>query len=63
MKVATLIACLILVSFSKIALKSPDELKEEFKPSNYSITTSYSNFGIIPYGKSLKGRLYYDPNN
>lgn len=29
----------------------------------FGIITSFANFGIIPDKKSLKGRIYYDPNN
>ena len=62
MKVAILSFFLIL-SFARIQVKSPEELMNEYTMTNYSITTSYANFGIIPYGKSLKGRIYFDPSN
>ena len=44
-----------------IFVKSPKELKEKFggKP----IKCSLSNFGRIPYGYNLIGKLHYDPVN
>lgn len=62
MKVAILVLLTSLV-LCKIAVKSPEDLINAFSDRNQSITTSYANFGIIPYGKSLKGRIYYDPSN
>ena len=28
-----------------------------------TIKASYSNYGYIPYGHSVIGKLYYDPKN
>ncbi len=52
---------LLKLTFSDIFIKSPKELKEKFggKP----IKCSLSNFGRIPYGYNLIGRLHYDPIN
>jgi len=39
----------------------PDEgLMEDINNSPGFINASYSNFGFIPYGHSMVGRLYYD---
>ena len=62
MKIAILVIILGL-ALSKIAVKAPEELMNLYNNQNFSLTTSYANFGIIPYGKSLKGRIYYDPDN
>ena len=58
--------CLILLLvisgiLSHIKIKSPKELREAF--NNQPIRGSLSNFGYIPYGYTLVGRLYYDPEN
>ncbi len=45
----------------RITVLSPKALKEKFK--NRVIKASYSNFGKIPYGYTLSGRVYFDPNN
>lgn len=63
MKVVAILILIICVAYTKIAVKSPEELMNLFNNQNFTLTTSYANFGIIPYGKSLKGRIYYDPNN
>jgi hypothetical protein len=44
-------------------MQSPAELKNLFTSDNGSVATSYANFGIIPYGQSIKGRIFFDPNN
>jgi hypothetical protein len=44
-----------------IIVKSPKDLKEKFNGN--SIRTSLSNFGKIPYGYKIHGRVYYDPLN
>ena len=63
MKVVAILILIVCVVFTKIAVKSPEELMNLFNNQNATLTTSYANFGIIPYGKSLKGRIYYDTNN
>jgi len=45
---------------SKITIISPKALKDKFKSP---IAASYSNFGKIPYGYTIVGRIYLDPNN
>lgn len=30
---------------------------------DYTIPASYGNFGHIPYGRSIIGRIYFDPDN
>ena len=55
--------CFSALAFAKITVQSPNEMKSLFSSQNSSLTTSYANFGIIPYGHSIKGRIYYDPTN
>ena len=51
------------LALGKISVQSPNEMKDLFSTEESSVTTSYANFGIIPYGHSIKGRIYYDPTN
>jgi hypothetical protein len=45
----------------RVKIISPPELKELF--GNKTIEASLSNFGDIPYGYNIMGKLYYNPNN
>jgi hypothetical protein len=56
-----ILTTLIKLYLSHIIIKSPRELKESF--NNKPIKVSLSNFGRIPYGYNLIGKLYYDPEN
>lgn len=40
---------------------SPQSLAQNFK--NSTIPASYANFGFIPYGQSLMGKIHYDAND
>jgi hypothetical protein len=56
------IAC----SIAKVIVYAPQQLKESVikkKGNNEGFVVSLANFGIIPYGHSLIGRIYYDPEN
>lgn len=55
------LALLVGLSLASITVYSPDELRKDF--TSESIKVSYANFGVIPYGHSLKGRIYFDPTN
>jgi len=44
-----------------ITVNGPDSLKSQFEDGN--ILSVYGNFGHIPYGQSIIGRLYYNPEN
>lgn len=51
---------------SKVTVFSPKELIEKVKlekGTKDNFETSLANFGIIPYGHSLIGKLYFDPEN
>jgi len=58
------ICAVLLFTFvaAKISIYSPEGLKDKFG-SNEQLTTSYANFGVIPYGRSIKGRIYHDSKN
>lgn len=50
----------------RVIVYSPQELKNEVikkKGDNDGFKVSLANFGVIPYGHSLIGRIYYDPDN
>lgn len=56
------IACAI----AKVIVYAPQQLKDNViksKGNNDGFVVSLANFGIIPYGHSLIGRIYYDPEN
>jgi hypothetical protein len=48
---------------AKLSIKGPKVLKEKFKDNNGQIQTVLANFGHIPYGQSMDGRLYYNASN
>jgi hypothetical protein len=47
--------------YTDIIVRSPSSLRAKFK--NGSIKTSYALFGYNPYGYTLTGRVFYDPDN
>lgn len=49
------------ISQSSIIVRSPPELRLKFP--NGEIQAGYSNFGFIPYGYSLVGKLYFNQND
>jgi hypothetical protein len=55
------ISVLIQLSYQKIHIISPKALKEKF--GKREIKASYSNFGKIPYGFTVIGRVYFDPDD
>jgi hypothetical protein len=48
---------------SNLIVYSPEELKQYFANADYKITANYANFGYIPYGQSMIGRIYYNESN
>jgi hypothetical protein len=66
------IVSLILLGFThaKLKIMSPESLASKFK-GIYTILTfldgeikaSYANFGYIPYGQTIMGKLHYDSLN
>lgn len=57
MKSFILILCYIAFIVAKITIHGPKALKEKFKDSDYTIDVVYANYGRIPYGQSIIGRL------
>lgn len=57
------IVCLILISYTKLELivRGPKKLRDFL--GNSTIETSISNFGRIPYGYNIIGKLHFDPDN
>lgn len=52
---------IILLVEAGIIVRSPQELRESFP--NGEIKAGYSNFGFIPYGYNLVGKLHYNPDD
>lgn len=44
-----------------IIVRSPSSVRKEYE--KLKITTSYATFGFNPYGYTVTGRVYYDPDN
>jgi hypothetical protein len=57
------LATMLGVVQSKLYVYGPETLKEKFAFKDGAIKASYSNFGHIPYGQSIIGRIYYNENN
>ncbi len=57
------VAALLASSLADIRIYGPTALKDEFKANDYVIKSSVSNFGNIPYGQKILGRLYYNEEN
>lgn len=59
-----LLLTLLAMSVSaKLKVFSPTKLSQRFAENNGTIPASYANFGRIPYGASIIGRIYYDTTN
>ena len=67
LKVVFLLSVLLIACIAKVTVYSPKELKnrvtEKLGKENNQFDVSIANFGIIQYGHSLIGRIYYDPSN
>jgi hypothetical protein len=50
-------------SDAKLTIYGPQSLKNIFSDKNGEIQTQLANFGHIPYGQSMVGRLYYNASN
>jgi hypothetical protein len=65
-KIILILASILAMSVAKVMVYSPKELKDDVKQqlgTSDAFGVSLSNFGVIPYGHSLIGRIYYDPKN
>jgi hypothetical protein len=54
-------ALLIAAAQAKLKVLSPPSLASQFKEG--VITASYANFGFIPYGQTIMGKIHYDVND
>lgn len=64
-KIAKGTACVFLTHFAeqsnqKLIVHGPQELRDLFYESDGLIQSQLSNFGHIPFGQSMGGRLYYN---
>jgi hypothetical protein len=57
MALSILILCVAFVQ-TRLMIQSPMSLKKLFEGGE--IQASYANFGYIPYGHQMVGRIYYD---
>ena len=65
-KLAISLLLFVATAIAKVIVYSPKELKDEVirsKGDSEGFAVSLANFGVIPYGHSLIGRIYYDPEN
>lgn len=61
-KIAVLLLVLIVGTQAWLTVHSPMTLKKQFGDRG-KIQTNYANFGVIPYGRSYMGNLYFDKEN
>lgn len=50
-------------ALSKLVVYHPRRLRDKIDPNFGVIGSSLANFGNIPYGHSIIGKLWYDPEN
>lgn len=65
-KLLLIFAGFLAASLAKVIVYSPQQLKDAVvskKGDNNGFEVSLANFGVIPYGHSIIGRIYYDPDN
>lgn len=65
---STLVVLLVFmlhISTAKVMVYSPKELRKavEDKGKENGFDVSLANFGVIPYGHTVIGRIYYDDEN
>ena len=53
-----ILSILILNTCAKLQIMSPESLKSLFKDG--VIPATYANFGYIPYGKTIMGKIHFD---
>ena len=58
-----IVAILAVAIFGKLIIYSPHSLKAATGKGDGIIETSVANFGLIPYGHSIVGSPYFDPDN
>ena len=59
---ALALALFVATACCRLYVQSPQELVEQIGQDGV-ITASYANFGHIPYGSSIAGQVFIDPNN
>ena len=63
MKTLILLSLILAIGFSKLVVYHPRTLRNKVDPIAGVIGSSLANFGNIPYGHSIIGNLWYDPDN
>lgn len=64
MKVLAIILLnLVSITMTKLIVYHPYRLREKIDPIKGEIGSSLANFGNIPYGQSIIGRVWYDADN
>lgn len=63
MRVNYMMIIMISIISAKLHIIGPESLKEQFKSSNQTMEVVYANFGHIPYGQSMVGKLHYNNTN
>lgn len=56
-------ALLLGAALGELVVYYPRTLRERINPIDGVIQSSLANFGNIPYGHSIIGKLWYDPEN
>ena len=58
-----LLLLLVSATVGKLIIYYPPSLREAIDPVHSEISSSIANFGNIPYGHSVLGRVWFDPDN
>jgi len=64
-KILFAFASVISIAFGRLKVMSPPELSKIFadKYDDGAIPASYANFGFMPYGQTIMGKLHYASDN
>lgn len=63
MHISIYLFLLLSVAYSKLTVYSPNSLRNKINKQNGSLHSSVANFGHIPYGHSIIGRVWFDEQN
>lgn len=52
---------LIVAVSARLKIMSPESLSSQFK--NNEVPAKYADFGKVPYGRTIMGKIHFDPFN
>lgn len=63
MHISIYLFLILSVAYSKLTVYSPTSLRNKINKDKGTIHSSVANFGHIPYGHSIIGKVWYDEEN